>query len=233
MDDNDIECPNCGASVYYELTRCPKCGWNFYDADANERFEAPSVVAPRWFGSLKAILLGSLGAAAVAFAIHYGVSRIYAPITLPRPAGIILFCAGPLGALGGGYLAGALAKRKPVVYGLVVGIVTIGFSLLFQSHWQAVNAVYLMQPVTWLNWIAIVLAGIGGSVLYVRSNERAALPKWIVVTEEDLYRDLLAKARNDRETAERLIVFEQQKAPGASRRTLIQNAIERWQRDNR
>ena len=233
MGDNDIECPNCGASVYYELTRCPKCGWNFYDADANARFEAPPISAPRWLVPLKAILPGSLCSAAVAFAIHYGVSQFYSPITLPRPAGIILFCAGPLGALAGGYLAGVLAKQRPIANGIAVGIVTIGFSLLFESHWQQVNATFLLQPVTWLGWIAIALSGVGGSLLYMRLSAQATLPQWIVVPEAELYRDLLAKVRSDSQTAERLIAFERQKTPQASRRTLIQNAIERWLQDNR
>jgi hypothetical protein len=105
--------------------------------------------------------------------------------------------------------------------------------MLLETHWREVNAAFLLQPGTWLNWIVIVLAGIGGAMLYTSLNEQATLPQWIIAPEEDLYRDLLAKARNDRETTERLIAFERQKTPQGSRRALIQNAIERWMHDNR
>jgi hypothetical protein len=31
--DDEIECGNCGAHIYYELTRCPKCGVNLYEPE--------------------------------------------------------------------------------------------------------------------------------------------------------------------------------------------------------
>jgi hypothetical protein len=31
--ENEIECANCGALIYYELTRCPNCGVNLYEPD--------------------------------------------------------------------------------------------------------------------------------------------------------------------------------------------------------
>ena len=31
--DNEIECANCGAYIYFELTRCPKCGVNLYEPE--------------------------------------------------------------------------------------------------------------------------------------------------------------------------------------------------------
>jgi hypothetical protein len=31
--DNEIECANCGAYIYYELTRCPNCGVNLYEPE--------------------------------------------------------------------------------------------------------------------------------------------------------------------------------------------------------
>ena len=31
--DDEIECANCGAYVYIELTRCPKCGVNLYEPE--------------------------------------------------------------------------------------------------------------------------------------------------------------------------------------------------------
>ena len=31
--DDEIECANCGAYVYIELTRCPNCGINLYEPE--------------------------------------------------------------------------------------------------------------------------------------------------------------------------------------------------------
>lgn len=39
--DHEIECGNCGAYVYIELTRCPNCGVNLYEPEeAGERSPA-------------------------------------------------------------------------------------------------------------------------------------------------------------------------------------------------
>lgn len=32
--DDEIECGRCGAHFYYDLTRCPNCGVNIYEPDA-------------------------------------------------------------------------------------------------------------------------------------------------------------------------------------------------------
>jgi hypothetical protein len=37
--DNEIECANCGALIYYELTRCPNCGVNLYEPEAESEQE--------------------------------------------------------------------------------------------------------------------------------------------------------------------------------------------------
>jgi hypothetical protein len=48
-----------------------------------------------------------------------------------------------------------------------------------------------------------------------------------------LYKDLLAKVAGDHHVVERLIEFERQKQPHGSRISWLQNAIRRWERDNR
>jgi hypothetical protein len=48
--DDEIECANCGALIYYELTRCPKCGVNLYepenDAEPADRRPSSSTSRP-------------------------------------------------------------------------------------------------------------------------------------------------------------------------------------------
>jgi hypothetical protein len=38
MDDNEIECTNCGASIPLDLTRCPHCGMNLYPEDEDGEY---------------------------------------------------------------------------------------------------------------------------------------------------------------------------------------------------
>jgi hypothetical protein len=51
--------------------------------------------------------------------------------------------------------------------------------------------------------------------------------------EAALFDDLLRKVGGDRSVAERLIVYEQAQSPGATRTVYLQNAIARWERENR
>jgi hypothetical protein len=48
-----------------------------------------------------------------------------------------------------------------------------------------------------------------------------------------LYQNLLNKVRGDAHLAQRLIDYERQRAPHASEGQIVQNAIDRWERDNR
>lgn len=51
--------------------------------------------------------------------------------------------------------------------------------------------------------------------------------------EAELYARLLRKSFGDAEQAERLIELERRKRPGASRVSLLQNALDRWESHNR
>ncbi|MFC1996753.1 hypothetical protein ACFLXI_03985 [Chloroflexota bacterium] len=48
-----------------------------------------------------------------------------------------------------------------------------------------------------------------------------------------LYDDLLSKVGGDHLVVERLIEFEQKQKPNSNRKTWLENAIERWEHDNR
>ena len=48
-----------------------------------------------------------------------------------------------------------------------------------------------------------------------------------------LFDDLLRKVGGDRSTVERLIDYERQQRPNATRLTCLQNAIQRWEKENR
>src|SRR5512147_462196 len=51
--------------------------------------------------------------------------------------------------------------------------------------------------------------------------------------EASLFDDLLKKVGGDRSVVERLIEYERQQKPEASRLTCLQNAIQRWEQENR
>ena len=51
--------------------------------------------------------------------------------------------------------------------------------------------------------------------------------------EAALFDDLLRKVGGDRSTVERLIEYERGRRPNATRLTWLQNAIRRWERENR
>ncbi len=53
------------------------------------------------------------------------------------------------------------------------------------------------------------------------------------LTEAQLLRKLLIRARGDQAVANRLIAFEQQRQPTATRGDWIIAALERWERDSR
>jgi hypothetical protein len=54
-----------------------------------------------------------------------------------------------------------------------------------------------------------------------------------IVKQKELFDDLLRKVGGDPSAAERLIEFEKQLKPGATRLVHLQNAIQRWEQENR
>jgi hypothetical protein len=51
--------------------------------------------------------------------------------------------------------------------------------------------------------------------------------------EASLFDELLRKVGGDRSVVERLIEYEKRQKPGATRLTYLQNAIQRWEQENR
>jgi len=54
-----------------------------------------------------------------------------------------------------------------------------------------------------------------------------------ILKQKELFDDLLRKVGGDRSVVERLIDFERKKKPDATRLTCLQNAISRWEHENR
>ena len=54
-----------------------------------------------------------------------------------------------------------------------------------------------------------------------------------ILRQKELFDDLLRKVGGDRSVVERLIEYERQQRPNATRLTCLQNAISRWENENR
>jgi hypothetical protein len=121
--ENEIECGRCGAYFHYELTRCPNCGVNIYEPEADQELSRAPTRRENWFSAL--------------------IRRL---------------------------------TKKP-------------------------------HPADELFGAAIDQAG--------------------------LFNNLLAKVGGDRAAAERLVEFERQKNPQGNRIVWLNQAIQRWERDNR
>jgi len=131
-EENEIECANCGAYFFYELTRCPECGVNIYEPDE-------------------------------------GIDE--------------------------GYRKAANEQKKPQ-----------------RNLWSRVRDIFRRlsnKPYT-------------AEEIFGDSLDQAVL-----------YNQLLNKVGGDHQVAERLIIFEQQQKPGGTRKSWLENAIERWETDNR
>jgi hypothetical protein len=235
MDDNTFECPNCDAKIYPEMTRCPQCGQSMYPKD--EELSPVEVVSPTsgWGSTLGAMLVGWLIASGIALLLHFILASLISPSILGGVGKTILFLAGPLGSLVGAYVGAGMVRQRSKLLGGVVGALTLPVLALLATHWVEVTASFLLNP-----WVLVVgsltlLAGVcGGWLNEMFSQDTDWKEKWRVHGWEDLlYQDLLRKVRFNGSAADRLIEYERKEDPQASRVKLIQNAIERLERDNR
>ncbi len=234
MDDNTFECPSCGAKIYPEMTRCPQCGQPVYPEDEDETAEA-EVSSPGWITFLGALLIGWLIAGGIAFIINFIVAAFVNPANIGGLATGLLLLTGPIGTIVGSYVAAGIDHPYSRWLGPLIGFLALPVLVLLATHWVAINLRFILNLLVVLSGLATVLAGILGSWLNGKfTRDTGWKKKWQVRGWEDfLYQDLLRKVRFNGSAADRLIEYERQQDPRADRLKLIQNAIERWERDNR
>jgi zinc-ribbon domain len=235
MDDNAFECTNCGAKVYPDMTRCPECGHSLYLEDDESPEEVEEAKQPAWISGVGAVVIGWMIACGLALLIHFIVDSFQTPANLGSAGKVVLWLAGPVGAIVGSYVAAGIVPRQARWIGVVVAMLTLPVFVLFVTHWVEVTPALLVTPWMLACGVLIILAGgFGGLLNYKFSQDTGWKEKWKVRGWEDLlYQDLLRKVRFNGSTADRLIEYERQQDPQASRLKLIQSAIERWERDNR
>jgi RNA polymerase subunit RPABC4/transcription elongation factor Spt4 len=235
MDDNTFECPQCGAVVYPEMRRCPSCGHSMYPEDEQFLSIAADSEISTLASAVGSILVGLLIASALALILHFVVASFSTPQNLGVAGAVILFLAGPLGVLVGSYVSGGLKPDQAVLFGGIIGLLSLPQLLLFATHWVEVTASFLINPMVLGSGLATILTGLAGGWLHLKlSVDTSWKERWQVRGWEDLlYQDLLRKVRFNGSAADRLIEYERTQNPNASRLELIQNAIGRWERDNR
>lgn len=235
MDENTLECPNCGAKIYPEMIRCPQCGQSIYpeDEESNQTEAASSTTG--WGSILGATVLGWLIAAGIALLLNFILASLISPSILGSVAKTVLSLAGALGSLVGAFVGAGMARQHSKLLGGVVGILTLPVLALLATHWVEVTYSFLINPLVLGSGLLTILGGVCGGWLNERFLQDSDLKeKWRVHGWEDLlYQDLLRKVRFNGSIADRLIEYERKQDPQASRLKLIQNAIERWERDSR
>jgi hypothetical protein len=181
------------------------------------------------------LLIGCLVSGGIATVIHFMVARFISPTQVSNLARIVLFLAGPLGSLLGGYITAGLARQRAKLLGGLIGVLSLPVSVLLASRWVEINLAALFTLWILGAGVLIILAGVcGGWLNEIYSHRGEWQEMWRIRGWEDLlYQDLLRKVRFNGTAADRLIEYERNLEPGASRMKLIQNAIERWEKDNR
>lgn len=238
LGSNQIECAHCGASFYYELTRCPQCGVSIYPQE-EENWQ------PNWRPPANGNILAALQLLLLAFAGWFAASALSIPLyfilrsMLPAAfisEAMLSSISTALGSLCGGFLAGYLAHRSHAKIGLAVGGLAISIYLLLLASTTGSLLGNSLLP-TLAGGAAILLAGIGGAQIAGHLQRKTLVNELFSLhsqpDEVALYHDLLAKAGHDPQVVERLVDYEQQRDPHASRSMLLREAIRRWERDNR
>lgn len=231
---SDLECPHCGATFSYELTRCPNCGVNIYfpedEEDGNFSQALSSFVDS--FRFPLGILAGWTAAIVLSFSLYLPIRYAFtAPQSQYVVYTIVVACIA-VGTFAGGFAAVRVAKENVILGALLVGLGGVGIVIvILLREWTNV----LPFPSVTLGWLIILGAGYGGAKVAEKMLQKVTVETLFVVppTEENLYQDLFIKVGYDHDIAKRLIEYERQREPQVKRSQLIRNAIQRWEHDNR
>jgi hypothetical protein len=231
---NDLECPHCGATFNYELTRCPNCGVNIYFPEDEEDGEFSKVFS-RFVDSFRfplGILTGWIVAIALSLSLYIPIRFAF---TMPQSQyvvySVVVVCVAA-GTFAGGFFAVRVAREKIVLSAVLIGLVGVGIAVvILLLEWT----ILFPFPSVTLGWLVILAASFGGVKAAEKMLRKVTFESLFVVrpTEENLYQDLFIKTGYDHDTAKRLIEYERLRAPQAKRSQLIRNAIQRWEHDNR
>lgn len=231
LEDNEVECARCGGTFHISLSRCPHCGVNLYEPQEEQN---PQISA---LDNIKNTLRFPLAILAGWFIAAFIGLLIYIPLrtaqaTTPASAFVAISAALTLGL--GAFAGGFLYQRISQTQSTGGTISQIAFSSLLGV------LVFLTENTLWtlfapLSLLAIASASFYGIKLADKMLRQALIDDLFapVVRSQERYEDLLAKVGHDRDVAERLLAHERVITPKATRDILVENAIKRWEKDNR
>ena len=205
--------------------------------------------------STRALLIGL----ALAAGVFVGVRYVFGEIWNPTVRTVIVLAGALLGTLAGGYYLARQAVYRVMVHVLLVVVVDAALLLLLglipANPWLLGGMLLAgLGGAFWGQHAPIPAAGTPFAARgaysspawgYSSPRRGVQLPGWMwriwnpfrrMIQNRQvaqLYDQLLRRTRMDRELADRLIEFERRRNPQAGRMTLIRNALERLERDNR
>ena len=230
-DQNEIECARCGGIFHIDLTICPHCGVNVYEPEDKPRHQNETLY------NIKDALRLPFAIFAGWFISAFIGLLLYIPIraaqTIPPTSTFIALTATlvlSVGAFAGGFLYHRIQQRKSnlgslsqVIFSLLMGILVM---LTEGSLWTAPSIIGLL---------VIAAASLFGIKVADKMLRKAMISDLFapVVESQKRYLELLMKVGHERDVAERLIEHERRFTPKATRNILVENAIKRWEQDNR
>ena len=133
-----------------------------------------------------------------------------------------------------------MPRHRSQFSGLLVGLFSLGTALLLLAY-EFTNLVWALRSwVMPLGGVLVLASAWLGARLASRAAQQARVETLFSARrqakdpdEDGLFIELLVKVNYERDVAERLVAYEFQNAPQASRYELIWAAIQRWERDNR
>jgi putative membrane protein (TIGR04086 family) len=240
FNDNEIECAQCGEFFYIELTKCPNCGVSVYFPEFQERISQKSgeedsiEIISKIFNSIIVVAGGLFITSVITFFIFFSLKKTIASQLEGLGMQTLIFALTMIGAFVGGFVAARYAKYRPSLHGLIVGLLSVGLSILLIAYEEDLTSTFPPILIPIVGWGLITLSGLFGAETAENLARGATLDRLFSPekSENELYQDLLAKVRFDKDIANRLIEYERQYAVNATTAYLIQSAIRRWERDN-
>ncbi len=231
LEDNELECARCGGTFHISLTRCPHCGVNVYEPEDENPPEDGTL-----FNVQRALRVPLAVIAGWFISVFIGL-MLYIPIRFaqggqPTPAFVLV--SGTLtlsiGSFAGGFLYQRILQGKSlggrisqIVFSVLLGLLV----LLTEAYLWTFGSLAALSMIAASSFL--------GSHSADRMQRKAMIDELFapVRASQERYEDLLAKVGHDRAVAERLLEHERGITPKATRSLLIENAIKRWERDNR
>jgi DNA-directed RNA polymerase subunit RPC12/RpoP len=243
-DDNDyysdeIECARCGNRFYYELLECPHCGARVYSGfDEDDNLLEPDTSSyehQSWFVEIGAVLSGWFIVALIITVLFLPLRNAFSIQQGTPVEHALLYILAGLGGFLASWIVVRFAGRHWKLYGLVIGIGSLLAAGSLYGILYAEIQPLLMDMMTWIVMPVVLLASWGGAGLAERMFRTPDAGSLFgdALQEKVLSQRLLTITRNDRTMVERLIAFEKQRKPNASRIELMKMAVQRWERDNR